>query len=116
MSSVPIARRTLVPSAGGSFSATLTSSVSRGPGQIKTFYVNVPQGENDLDVSLSAPDHNANDPVYYYLFSPADLQPAITESGNIESQPSTPRPRQTTRPGTPRSSPPIPSQVSGRST
>ena len=83
VSSVPIARRTLVPSAGGSFSATLTSSVSRGPGQIKTFYVNVPQGENDLDVSLSAPDHNANDPVYYYLFSPADLQPAITESGNI---------------------------------
>jgi hypothetical protein len=41
-SSVPIARRTLIPSAGGSFSATLTSSVSRGPGQIKTFYVNVP--------------------------------------------------------------------------
>jgi hypothetical protein len=82
--SVPIARRTLIPSAGGSFSATLTSSVSRGPGQIKTFYVNVPPGENDLDVSFSAPDHNANDPVYYYLFSPADLQPAVTESGNID--------------------------------
>jgi hypothetical protein len=82
--SVPIARRTLIPSAGGSFSATLTSSVSRGPGQIKTFYVNVPAGENDLDVSFSAPDHNADDPVYYYLFSPADLQPAITESGNID--------------------------------
>jgi Subtilase family len=81
--SVPIARRTLIPSAGGSFSATLTSSVSRGPGQIKTFYVNVPAGENDLDVSLFAPDHNANDPVYYYLFSPADLQPAVTESGFI---------------------------------
>src|SRR5215831_16047830 len=44
-SSVPIARRTLIPSAGGSFGATLTSSVSRGPGQIKTFYVNVPRGE-----------------------------------------------------------------------
>jgi len=72
-SSVPIARRTLIPSAGGSFGATLTSSVSRGPGQIKTFYVNVPRGERDLDVSFSAPDHNANDPVYYYLFSPADL-------------------------------------------
>jgi hypothetical protein len=82
-SSVPIARRTLIPSAGGSFGATLTSSVSRGPGQIKTFYVNVPPGENDLDVSFTAPDHNTNDPVYYYLFSPADLQPAVTESGNI---------------------------------
>jgi hypothetical protein len=45
--------------------------------------VDVPQGENDLDVSFSAPDHTADDPVYYYLFSPADLQPAVTESGNI---------------------------------
>lgn len=83
-SSVPIARRTLIPSAGGSFGATLTSSVSRGPGQIKTFYVNVPRGQKDLDVSFTAPDHNANDPVYYYLFSPADLQPAVTESGFID--------------------------------
>lgn len=83
-SSVPIARRSLIPSNGGSFSATLTSSVSRGPGQIKTFYVNVPAGENDLDVSLFAPDHTADDPVYYYLFSPDNLQPAVTESGNID--------------------------------
>jgi hypothetical protein len=83
-SSVPIARRTLIPSSGGRFGATLTSSVSRGPGQIKTFYVDVPQGEKDLDVSFYAPDHAANDPVYYYLFSPADLEPAVTESGNVD--------------------------------
>jgi hypothetical protein len=83
-SSVPIARRTLIPPAGGSFGATLTSSVSRGAGQIKTFYVDVPPGEKDLDVSLHAPDHAADDPVYYYLFSPADLEPAVTESGNID--------------------------------
>jgi hypothetical protein len=83
-SSVPIARRTLIPSAGGSFGATLTSSVSRGAGQIKTFYVDVPPGEKDLDVSLYAPDHAADDPVYYYLFSPADLDPSVTESGNID--------------------------------
>jgi Subtilase family len=73
-SSVPIARRTLIQSASGSsFGASLTSSVSRGPGQIKTFYVNVPRGKRDLDVSFRAPDHAADDPVYYYLFSPADL-------------------------------------------
>jgi hypothetical protein len=72
-SSVPIARRSLIQSAGGSFGATLTSSVSRGAGQIQTFYVNVPTGERDLDVSFNAPDHSADDPVYYYLFSPADL-------------------------------------------
>ena len=84
-SSVPIARRTLIPSRGGSFDASLTSSVSRGPGQIKTFYVNVPQGAKDIDVSFSAPDHAADDPVYYYLFSPADLEPGVTESGNIDA-------------------------------
>ena len=83
-SSVPIARRTLIPSAGGAFSTTLTSSVSRGAGQIKTFYVDVPAGKHDLDVSFHAPDHAADDPVYYYLFSPDDLQPAITEAGNVE--------------------------------
>jgi len=83
-SSVPIARRTLIPSAGGFFGATLTSSVSRGAGQIKTFYVDVPPGAKDLDVSFFAPDHTADDPVYYYLFSPADLEPAVTEAGNIE--------------------------------
>ena len=83
-SSVPIARRTLIPAQGGSFDATLSSSVSRGPGQIKTFYVNVPQGAKDIDVSFFAPDHAADDPVYYYLFSPADLAPGVTQSGNID--------------------------------
>jgi hypothetical protein len=83
-SSVPIARRTLIPSTGGLFSAALTSSVSRGPGQLKTFYVDVPQGAKDLDVSFFAPDHSADDPVYYYLFSPADLEPAVTESGFVD--------------------------------
>ena len=82
LSSVPITRRTLIPSGGGSFSATLTSSVSRGAGQIQTFYVNVPRGENDLDVSFNAPDHAADDPVYYYLFSPSDL--ASTGPENFE--------------------------------
>ena len=72
-SSVPIARRTLISSAGGSFSATLTSSVSRGAGQLQTFYVNVPPGKKDLDVSFNAPNHAADDQVYYYLFSPANL-------------------------------------------
>ena len=46
--------------------------------------MDVPQGENDLDVSFFASDHAADDPVYYYLFSPADLEPAVTESGNID--------------------------------
>ena len=84
-SSVPIARRTLIPSAGGSFGATLTSSVSRGAGQIKTFYVDVPRGKNDLDVSFNAPDHAADDPVYYYLFSPSDLASTGPENFNFSA-------------------------------
>jgi hypothetical protein len=82
-SSVPIARRTLIPSAG-SFSATLTSSVSRGVGQLKTFYVNVPKGQRDIEVSFNAPDHATDDPVYYYLVSPADLASTLPTTGNIE--------------------------------
>ena len=82
-SSVPIARRTLIPSAG-SFSTTLTSSVSRGVGQLKTFYVNVPKGKRDIDVSFNAPDHATDDPVYYYLVSPADLASTLPTTGNIE--------------------------------
>lgn len=82
--SLPVARRTLIPSAGGSFGATLTSSVSRGPGQIKTFYINVPAGKKDIDISFNAPDHAADDPVYYYLFSPDDLAPSVPESGNVD--------------------------------
>ena len=59
-SSVPVARRALIPSAGGSFDATLTSSVSRGAGQLQTFYVNVPGGKRDLDVTFKTPDHAAD--------------------------------------------------------
>jgi hypothetical protein len=83
-STVPIARRTLIPSLGGAFSATLTSSVSRGVGQIKTFYVDVPPGQKDIDVSFNAPDHNADNLVHYYLLSPSALDPSIPESGNID--------------------------------
>jgi hypothetical protein len=84
VSSVPIARRALIPSGGGSFGATLTSSVSRGWGQLQTFYVNVPGGKRDLDVSFNAPDHAAGDPVYYYLFSPADLTNPQVMSGKVQ--------------------------------
>jgi hypothetical protein len=82
-SSVPVARRTLIPSAGGTFGATLTSSVSRGAGQLQTFYVNVPRGKRDLDVTFKTPDHAADDTVYYYLFSPADLASTAPEHSEV---------------------------------
>ena len=93
-SSVPIARRTLIPPFGGRFSATLTSSVSRGSGQMQTFYVDVPPGQKDIDVSFNAPDHSADNLVHYYLLSPSALDPSIPESGNIDvtSSDTTPTP------------------------
>jgi len=45
----------------------------------------VPPGENDLDVSFVAPDHAADDPVYYYLFSPADLASTGPEQFNFQA-------------------------------
>jgi hypothetical protein len=83
-SSVPIARRSLIPSGGGSFSVALTSSVSRGAGQLHTFYVDVPPGKRDLDISLFAPDHATDDPVYYYLFSPQNLSSTGVESFSFQ--------------------------------
>jgi hypothetical protein len=46
--------------------------------------VNVPAGKRDLDVSFNAPDHAADDPVYYYLLSPADLTNPDVMSGKVE--------------------------------
>ena len=83
--SVPVARRTLIPSEGGVFSTNLTSSVSRGPGQIRTFYVDVPAGKRDLDVSFFTPDHAANDPLYFYLFSPAELAVDATSTRDVKA-------------------------------
>ena len=50
--SLPVARRTLIPAEGGAFTTTITSSVGRGVGQISTYNIDVPQGKQDLDVSL----------------------------------------------------------------
>ena len=116
-SSVPIARRTLIPSAGGSFGATLTSSVSRGAGQIKTFYrERAPGGEGPRRVVQRAGPRRRRPGVLLPVLAgrPRVYWPRVSLTSR--SQPSTPRRRPATRPETPRSSPPIPSQVCGRST
>ncbi len=60
--SFPVNRRTLIPSAGGEFDTTITSTVGRQVGQISTFNINVPSGQNDMDVSFSTPDASAGQP------------------------------------------------------
>ncbi|HEX5117859.1 MAG TPA: S8 family serine peptidase [Pseudonocardiaceae bacterium] len=69
--SVPVARRTLIPSAGGAFNTLITSSVGRQVGQISTFDINVPAGEQDIDVHLGTPDASADNPFTYWLLNPA---------------------------------------------
>ncbi|HEX3648959.1 MAG TPA: S8 family serine peptidase, partial [Pseudonocardiaceae bacterium] len=69
--SVPVARRTLIPSDGGAFDTLITSTVGRQVGQISTFDIDVPAGKQDIDVHLSTPDASADNPFTYWLLNPA---------------------------------------------
>ena len=69
--SVPVARRTLIPSQGGAFDTLITSSVGRQVGQISTFDIDVPAGNQDIDVHFSTPDASADNPFTYWLLNPA---------------------------------------------
>jgi hypothetical protein len=69
--SLPIARRTLVPSAGGEFDTLITNTVGRGTGQISTVNVNVPAGRPDLGVTVTTPDASTDNPMTLYLVNPA---------------------------------------------
>jgi len=69
--SLPIARRTLVPSTGGEFDTQITGTVGRGVGQITTYNVNVPAGRSDLGVTVKTPDASADNPMSLFLVNPA---------------------------------------------
>ena len=69
--SVPIARRTLIPSDGGSFQARIIGTSARDVGQINTYEINVPAGAPSLNVALHATDDSADNLFRYYLVSPS---------------------------------------------
>ncbi len=77
--SLPINRRTLIPSAGGQFDTTIIGTVGRGVGQITTFNLNVPAGETDLDVSFATPDATADNKLTYWLINPSGT--VVAEDG-----------------------------------
>jgi hypothetical protein len=85
--SLPITRRTLIPSSGGAFDTTITSTVGRGVGQISTYDVNVPPGKSDIDVSFTTPDASADNKLTYFLINPSgtvvaeDATPTTTTQG-----------------------------------
>jgi Subtilase family len=68
--SVPIARRTLIPSDGGSFQTQIIGTSARDVGQIDTYEINVPAGAPSLNVALHATDDSADNVFDYYLVSP----------------------------------------------
>jgi hypothetical protein len=86
VTSVPIARRTLIPSPGGSFQTLITSTVGRDQGgesvgQGNAYTINVPAGASRLTASFSTADTSADNVIAYYLVSP---------SGTVAASGSTP--------------------------
>jgi hypothetical protein len=71
--SLPVARRTLIPPAGGTFRTTITSTVGRGVGQISTYDLSVPAGQKDIDVSFSTPDASSDNNFTCWLINPSGL-------------------------------------------
>jgi hypothetical protein len=69
--SVPISRRTLIPSSGGSFQTLITSTVGRSIGQVNTYDMNVPPGVSQLTVSFRTADVSADNKITYYLVDPS---------------------------------------------
>jgi Peptidase inhibitor I9 len=69
--SLPVSRRTLIPSTGGKFNTVITGTVGRGLGQISTFNINVPAGENNMTVKFNTPDASADNGMTFYLLNPS---------------------------------------------
>jgi hypothetical protein len=88
-----IARRTLIPSAGGTFKTLITSTVGRGVGQISTYNLDVPAGKNDLEVNFHTPDASPDNKYTFYLLNPGgvvvaqDATPTTTLQGVGSDQP-----------------------------
>ncbi len=70
--SLPVARRTQIPAAGGAFQADIVGSVGRGTGQISTFVFPVADGRADLTVNLSTADVSPDNGFTAYLVRPSD--------------------------------------------
>jgi hypothetical protein len=77
--SLPVARRTQVPAAGGSFHADFVGTVGRGTGQISTLVIPVAAGTPDLTVNLQTADTAPDNGYTAYLVHPGD-GPLVTSA------------------------------------
>jgi len=83
MTSLPVARRTLIPSTGGRFSTLITSSVGRAVGQISTYQINVPAGRRYLDVKFRTKDASPDNKFTFYLVNPSGTVVATDTSPTV---------------------------------
>ena len=86
--SVPVLARTVIPSSGGKFKATMGTSVGRNQGSPNSlFVIDVPPGQQQMSVSFKTADANPDNPYTYELWSPAgteavaDATPTTTLQG-----------------------------------
>jgi subtilase family protein len=80
--SLPVARRTLIPSSGGPFSTLVTGTVGRMIGQQTTYEMNVPAGRGALDVTFRTADASPDNKYTFYLVDP---------SGNVAATATSPQ-------------------------
>ena len=88
LASVPVLARTVVPPTGGTFKATMGTTVGRNQGSPNSlFFIDVPAGQNQMSVSFKTADPNADNSYTYELFNPsgqevvADATPTTTLQG-----------------------------------
>ena len=82
VTSVPVARRTLIPSSGGSFQTLVTSTVGRSIGQVNTYDINLPAGVSQLTASFQTADVSPDNTITYYLVSPSGTVAALGSTPN----------------------------------
>jgi hypothetical protein len=69
--SLPVARRTLIPATGEQFNTLITSTVGRDIGQVSTYEINLPPGRKYMNVKFRAPDASADNGFTFYLVNPS---------------------------------------------
>ena len=92
--SVPVLARTLIPSTGGPFQATMGTTVGRPQGSPNSlFFVDVPAGQQSMSVSLNTADAGPDNQYSYQLYDPSgkevesDATPTTTLQGVGASTP-----------------------------
>jgi hypothetical protein len=69
--SLPVTRRTLIPSDGSRIQTLITSTVGRAVGQVATYEINVPAGRTSLTASFHTADASPDNKYTFYLINPS---------------------------------------------